>query len=132
MKKSLLLAAALTALMTAACGGGGDDGGNGGGGGGGAGTGAMAATFSTELAKIKECVQTEASGGAACGINFLTDPVTRMCSDVRTGKTSVEFPSADLSKFTPTCDEWKTFLGLGASEKITTLDKMIGTVDALK
>jgi hypothetical protein len=130
MTKPLLLAALSTFLFAAACGGGGDgDGGNGGGGGG---TGAMAAAFSTELTKIKECVQTESTGGAACGINFLQDPVTRMCSDVRTGKTNAQFPSAELSEFTATCDDWKNFLTLDTATKLTTLDKMIGETDALK
>ena len=92
----------------------------------------MAANFSAELTKIKECVQGEANGGAACTINFLQDPVTRLCSDVRTGKTNPAFPDADLSKFTATCDDWKNFLTLDANAKITTLDKMISSAGAIQ
>jgi hypothetical protein len=68
----------------------------------------------------------------ACGIDFLQDPVTRMCSDVRTGKTNAQFPEADLTKFATTCDDWKNFLGLDAATKLTPLDKMIAGVTALK
>jgi hypothetical protein len=127
-----LLAAALFALTFAACGGGGDDDGGGGGGGATGGTPEMAASFTAELTKIKECVQPAVTGGAACGTNFLQDPVTRMCSDVRTGKVNAAFPKADLSKFTATCDDWKTFLGQDAAGRVTTIDKMIAAVGAIK
>ena len=129
MIKAFAVLAALSMLFVA-CGGGGDDGGNGGSGGGG--TSAMAAGFSAELVKIKECVQGEINGGAPCGINFLQDPVTRFCSDVRTGKTNAQFPNADLTKFSATCDDWKDFLTLDAATKVTTLDKMIADVGALQ
>jgi hypothetical protein len=132
MTKRLLFAALLSlGLLAAACGGGDDDdGGNGGGGT--AGTAQMATRFSDELGKIKECVQGQVNGGAACGIDFLNDPVTRMCSDVRTGKVNAEFPKADLTKFTATCDDWKNFLTLDANAKLTTLDKMIADAGAIK
>lgn len=131
MTKRLLFAALLTLpLALAACGGGGDD--DDGGNGGGAGTAEMAARFSEELGKIKECVQGQVNGGAACSIDFLNDPVTRMCSDVRTGKTNAQFPKADLSKFTATCDDWKNFLTLDANAKLTTLDKMIAGVGTIQ
>jgi hypothetical protein len=130
MTKRLLLATVLTiGLGFAACGGDDDDGGNGGGG---AGTAQMAARFGNELTKIKECVQGQVNGGAACGIDFLNDPVTRMCSDVRTGKVNAEFPNADLTKFTATCDDWKNFLTLDANAKLTTLDKMITDTGAIQ
>jgi hypothetical protein len=127
-----LLAAAAFALVLAACGGGDDDDGGGGGGGATGGTPEMAASFTTELTKIKECVQPAATGGAACGMNFLQDPVTKMCGDVRTGKVNAQFPKADLSKFTATCDDWKNFLSLDANAKVTTLDKMLTGVAAIQ
>ena len=128
MTKAIALLALLP-LFLVACGGGGDDDGGGSGAGG---TAAMAANFETEVNKVKTCVQDEAAGKGACTINFLQDPVTRMCSDVRTGKTNATFPEADLTKFAGTCDEWKNFLTLDASTKIATLDKMIADVVALK
>jgi hypothetical protein len=130
MTKRLLLAAAALALLLASCGGGGDDGG--GGTTEGAGTAEMATTFGKELTKIKECVQGEADGGTACGMNFLLDPVTRMCSDVRTGKINADFPNSDLSRFTGACDDWKNFLSLDTAAKLTTLDKMIADVGAIQ
>lgn len=123
------VAVALLSVFFVACGGGGDDDGGSSGGGG---TGAMAANFETELGKTKECIQGEIDGKGACAINFLLDPVTRMCSDVRTGKTNAAFPDADLSKFTATCDEWRTFQTADAAAKVTSLDKMIAGVTALK
>lgn len=92
----------------------------------------MAAAFETEITKTKECVQGQIDGKAACGIDFLQDPITRLCSDVRTGKVNPQFPSADLTKFTGTCDDWKNVLSLGPAEKITTLDKMLAAVAPLK
>ena len=128
MMKALLTAAALSVLLVACGGGGGDSAGDSGA----AGTAAMADGFSTELTKIKECVQGELSGGAPCTTNFLQDPVTRMCSDVRTGKPNTDYPDADLTKFTATCDDWKNFLTLDSATKVTTLEKMIADAAALK
>ena len=129
MMKRLVFATVIAAALLAACGGGGDDdGGNGAA----AGTSAMAAAFETELTKTKECVQGEIDGKGACAINFLQDPVTRFCSDVRTGKVNPQFPDADLTKFTATCDDWKNVLAIGPAEKVTTLDKMLTAVAPLK
>ena len=130
MKKRLFLAALLT-MALAACGGDDDDGG-GGGGGSQAGTAEMAGRFGEELNKIKTCVKGQVDGGAACSIDFLNDPVTRMCSDVRTGKINADFPKADLTKFTGTCDDWKSFLTLDANAKLTTLDKMIAETSGIQ
>ena len=117
--KALLVAAVLPVLIAACGGGGGASGGDSGAGG----TAAMAASFSAELTKIKECVQGEVNGGAPCTTNFLEDPVTRMCSDVRTGKTNATYPDADLTKFSGTCDDWKNFLTLDPATRVTTLRK---------
>lgn len=128
MMKTLLAVAALSVLLVACGGGGSASGGDSGA----DGTAAMAAGFSTELTKVKECVQGEVNGGAPCTTNFLEDPVTKMCSDVRTGKPNTDYPEADLTKFTATCDDWKAFLTLDAATKVTTLEKMIADAAALK
>lgn len=132
MTKRLLLAA-LLALPFAACGGGGDSGGSGPNSKtSAAGTAGMAAAFSDELAKIKECVQGQVDGKGDCGVDLLQDPVTRMCSDVRTGKPNPAFPGADFSKFTKTCDDWKSVLGLDAAGKVTLLTGMAAELEPLK
>lgn len=128
-----LAAAIVCALLLAACGGGGgDDGGGSNGGGKDAGsTSAMAAAFSTELTAVKTCVQGELDSKTPCAINLLSNPVTAMCSDVRTGKPN-QFPGADYTKFTGTCDQWTALLTTVGAEKVTKLTTMISEVDALK
>ena len=131
MQKPLIAALALS-LLFAACGGGGSDDDGGGGGGTNAGsTSAMAGSFSSELVKLRDCVQGEVDGKSPCSADFLSNPVTLMCSDVRTGKPN-QFPGADYTKFTGTCDQWSTVLTTPGAEKVAKLNTMIGEVDALK
>ena len=92
----------------------------------------MAAEFASQIGKIKDCFQGQVDGKGDCGTNLLLDPVTRMCSDVRTGKPNPQFPGADLTKFTKTCDDWKSVLGLDAAGKVTLLTNMVGEVAAIR
>ncbi len=128
--KHLLLAAALV-IPIAACGGGGTAGEGAKTGSNAAGTAAMSASFTAEITKIKTCVQGQVDGKGDCAINFLQDPVTRMCSDVSTGRPN-QFAGADYKKFTPTCDAWAAVLGQTAPEKLTTLAKMLTDLEAAR
>ena len=96
-----------------------------------AGTAAMAAAFATEMTSIKACLQSEVDAKTPCAVNFLQDPITRYCSDVRTGRPN-QFAGADYTKFTATCDSWATVLQSDAAGKITKLDTMIADVNARK
>lgn len=127
MRKAVLASVLVASLLAACGGGGGSDGGSNAA----ASTSAMAGAFSTEITTIKACIQGEIDGKAACGINFLQDPITRMCSDVRTGRPN-QFTGADYAKFTPTCDTWAGVLQSDAAGKIAKLDQMATQVDALK
>ncbi len=118
-------------LAVSSCGGGGGSGDSGGKTNSAAGTAGMAASFADELTKIQTCVQGDLDGKAACTIDFLQDPVSKMCSDVRTGRAS-QFPGADYSKFTATCDSWKTAIGSINKDKIPLLTQMITDVKAIK
>lgn len=130
MTKRLLLAAALS-ISLAACGGGGGSGGSSGGKSA-ASTAGLAGEFATEIGKIKDCYQGEVDKKGDCSTDLLTDPVTRMCSDVRTGKPNPQFPGADFTKFVKTCDDWKSVLGLDAAGKVTLLNNMVTEVSAIK
>lgn len=138
MTKSLVLAAILAALavVLAACGGGASasksdapgarasiDA---------AGTTAMANSLSDELGKMKTCFADQAAGKADCGIDLLQDPVTRICAGVRIGTPDPTFPSADLTKFTKTCEDWASALGLDAAGKVDLLTKMVADLQPLK
>ena len=134
MPKHLVLAAVL-AVTFAACGGGTASPGGGGGGGNGtsaAGTAGMAAAFATEVTRIRDCYQGQVDGKGDCGANLLQDPVTRLCSDVLTGRENVQYPGADYTKFTPTCDNWASVLGVDAAGKVSLLAKMATELEALK
>lgn len=130
--KALLLAAIIAVPLIAACGGGG-------GGGGGsaktnaASTAAMAQAFTTELTKMKQCVQDEVDGKGQCTAgNLLSgDPVSNFCNDVHTGRAN-QFPGADYSKFVGTCDSWGTALSLPAKERGAKIDQMITDLSAIK
>lgn len=127
----LLIAAILLVPLAAACGGGSSGGTDTKTGSNAAGTAAMNASFTEEIKKIQLCVQGQVDAKADCTINFLQDPVTRMCSDVSTGRPN-QFVGADYKKFTPTCDSWATVLGQTAPEKLTTLAKMLTDLEAAK
>ncbi|MGE3076703.1 MAG: hypothetical protein AB7N24_21755 [Dehalococcoidia bacterium] len=135
MKKPLLFAVVLAALLAACGGGGGDsksdvpgarasvDT---------AGTAAMAGALIEELNTMKTCYADQVAGKGDCGIVLLQDPVTRICSGVRTGTPDPTYPTADLTKFTPTCDDWASALGLDAAGKVDLLTKMATNLEALK
>ena len=91
----------------------------------------MAGAFATEMTSIKTCLQGEVDSKTPCAVNFLQDPITRMCSDVRTGRPN-QFAGADYSKFGATCDNWATVLQSDAAGKISKLDAMLAEVNALK
>ena len=118
-------------LLFAACGGDSASGDEKSGGSNAAGTAAMAGAFATEMTSIKTCLQSEVDAKTPCAVNFLQDPITRMCSDVRTGRPN-QFAGADYSKFTATCDSWATVLQSDAAGKISKLDAMLAEVNALK
>ena len=118
-------------LLFAACGGDNASGDERSGGSSAAGTAAMAGAFATEMTSIKTCLQGEIDLKTPCAVNFLQDPITRMCSDVRTGRPN-QFAGADYSKFTATCDSWATVLQSDAAGKISKLDAMLAEVNALK
>lgn len=128
--KHLLLAAILI-VPIAACGGGDSGGGDAKGATNAAGTAGMSAAFIAEIKTIQTCVQGQVDGKGDCATNFLSNPVTLMCSDVSTGRPS-QFAGADYTKFKPTCDAWATVLGQTAPEKLTTLAKMITDLEAVK
>ena len=118
-------------LLLAACGGDSASGDEKPGGTNAAGTAAMAGAFATEMTSIKACLQGEVDSKTPCAVNFLQDPITRMCSDVRTGRPN-QFAGADYAKFTPTCDSWATVLQSDAAGKIGKLDAMLTEVNSLK
>lgn len=137
MTKVLLFSTALLSALLIACGGGasgasGDDDNGGKKGTDASETQAMAASFSEEVTKIRDCYQGQVDGKGDCGITLLQDPVTRLCSGVRIGTVNPAFPNADLSKFAPTCDEWSKALGLDAAGKVALLDTMVKELEALK
>jgi hypothetical protein len=125
-----VLLAAIFALSLSACGGGSGDGGKGGSSA--QGTSAMAGAFSTELTKVQECVQGEVDGKGPCTVDYLLNPVTSMCSDVRTGRPNTSFTGADYAKFTATCDNWKSVLGDDNPTKVTQIGQMVTDLKALQ
>lgn len=127
--KNLLLAAVLV-IPFAACGGG-DSGGDSKGTTNAAGTAGMSAAFIAEVKTIQTCVQGQVDGKGDCATNFLSNPVTLMCSDVSTGRPN-QFAGADYAKFKPTCDAWATVLSQTAPEKLATLAKMITDLEAVQ
>ena len=127
----ILLAACLTTFL-AACGGGSSRGNAKTGGTSAEGTAAMAKSFSTELTKVQDCVQGEIDGKGPCNIDAFNNPVTVMCNDIRTTRPNANFPGADYSKFTKTCSDWSSVLGVGASEKITKITAMENDLQALQ
>ncbi len=136
MTKALLVSTALLSAFLIACGGGssasGDDDNGGKQGTDASETQAMAASFSEEITKIRDCYQGQVDGKGDCGVTLLQDPVTRLCSGVRIGTVNPTYPNADLSKFGPTCDEWSKALGLDAAGKVALLDTMVTELETLK
>jgi hypothetical protein len=137
MTKLLPLVAVLTAFLVA-CGGGGDGGSSNDDNVGArasvddAGTAAMAGALVEELGKIKTCYEDQAAGKGDCGIVLLQDPVTRICAGVRIGTPDPTYPTADLTKFTKTCEDWAKALGLDAAGKAELVGTMAADLESLK
>jgi len=93
-----------------------------------AGTAGLAGAFQTELTAIKDCVQGAVDGKAACEIGLFENPVSRLCSDVRTGRANT-FAGADYTKFEATCTAWSDVL---SSTNEARLPKLTAMIEALK
>ena len=92
----------------------------------------MADSLIEELGKMKTCYADQAAGKGDCAIVLLQDPVTRICAGVRIGTPDPTFPTADLTKFTKTCEDWASALGLDAAGKVDLLGKMAADLEPLK
>lgn len=94
------------------------------------GTAGLAAAFQTELVKVQECTQAELDGKGACAIDLFSSPVSRMCSDVRTGRASA-FAGADYTKFEATCTAWADVLSTPKEARVAKITTMVDALKAL-
>ncbi len=130
MLRSLLAATVFSALLLAACGGG-DSGAKTESGGTAGGARALAASMETELGTLKQCFQDEKDGKAPCGTDLLSNRMTLLCSDVRTGKKNDEFGVTNFKAFEPVCASWGGILSTPLAERPDALASMIDKAKAI-